>query len=79
MQRGTEANAAEAGRAHGSGWPSWRRILRGSSRAWRRVLGAPDYATYLEHCRRAGHAPQLDERAYVNAWFASRGTPHRCC
>jgi uncharacterized short protein YbdD (DUF466 family) len=80
MRRVTEASPTPARLAHGRGRLSWWRLLRGLPRAWRRVLGAPDYASYLEHCRRAGHAPEVGERAYLDAWFAARGrSPHRCC
>lgn len=48
-------------------------------RALRQMLGFPDYAGYLEHCRRAGHAPRLTEREFVAAFFAARGRTPRCC
>lgn len=48
-------------------------------RILRRILGAPDYGAYLEHCRLAGHPPRLDERAYLNEFFASKGKGVRCC
>jgi uncharacterized short protein YbdD (DUF466 family) len=50
----------------------WRRVLR-------RIIGAPDYEAYLEHCRAAGHPPRLSEREYVNEFFASKGTGVCCC
>ena len=46
-------------------------VLRG-------IVGAPDYPAYLEHCRRAGHPPQLTEREYVTEFFQSSGRG-RCC
>jgi uncharacterized short protein YbdD (DUF466 family) len=48
-------------------------------RALRRIIGAPDYETYLEHCRRAGHPPHMTEREFVARWFESRGKGVRCC
>lgn len=51
---------------------NWRRVLR-------RILGAPDYDTYLEHCREAGHPPRLTEQQYVREFFESRGRGVRCC
>jgi uncharacterized short protein YbdD (DUF466 family) len=49
------------------------------ARVIRRIIGAPDYEAYLEHCRLAGHPPRLDERAYLNEFFASKGKGVRCC
>jgi uncharacterized short protein YbdD (DUF466 family) len=49
------------------------------ARVWRRVIGAPDYGAYLEHCRAAGHAPPLSERDYVAQFFDSKGKGVRCC
>ena len=57
--------AAEGDRA-------WRHVLR-------RILGAPDYEAYLEHCRVAGHAPTLGEREYVAQFFEAKGKGVRCC
>jgi uncharacterized short protein YbdD (DUF466 family) len=51
---------------------TWRRIVR-------RLLGAPDYEAYLEHCREAGHPPRLTERQYVQQFFESKGKGVRCC
>jgi uncharacterized short protein YbdD (DUF466 family) len=51
---------------------SWRRVLR-------RIVGAPDYEAYLEHCREAGHPPCLTEREYVQQFFESKGKGVRCC
>ena len=54
------------------GGRGWRRVLR-------RIIGAPDYESYLEHCREAGHPPRLTEREFVNEFFASKGKGVRCC
>ena len=48
-------------------------------RILRRVVGAPDYQAYLDHCRRAGHPPRLDEKAYVREFLDSQGARTRCC
>ncbi len=48
-------------------------------RVVRRIIGAPDYQAYLEHCRSAGHAPTLGEREYVAQFFESKGRGVRCC
>jgi len=45
----------------------------------RRIVGAPDYAAYLEHCRRARHPPRLTEKQFVEDFFASKGKSPRCC
>ncbi|HWH03647.1 MAG TPA: YbdD/YjiX family protein [Gemmatimonadales bacterium] len=45
----------------------------------RRIVGAPDYQAYLDHCRRAGHPPYLDEKAYVREFFDQKGGRTRCC
>jgi uncharacterized short protein YbdD (DUF466 family) len=58
---------AERGRVRG-----WRHVLR-------RVLGAPDYEAYLEHCREVGHPPRLTEKQYVREFFESKGKGVRCC
>jgi uncharacterized short protein YbdD (DUF466 family) len=58
---------ADRGRARG-----WRHVLR-------RVLGAPDYEAYLDHCREAGHPPRLTEQQYVREFFESKGKGVRCC
>lgn len=52
---------------------------RGLFRVLRRIIGAPDYQAYLEHCRDAGHPPRLSEREFVNEFFASKGKGVRCC
>ena len=51
----------------------------GFARVLRRIIGAPDYQAYLEHCRAAGHAPTLGEREYVAQFFESKGKGVRCC
>jgi len=55
-----------------------RRVIERLLRVLRRVAGAPDYQGYLEHCRRAGHPPRLDERSYVREFFETK-RPSRCC
>ena len=52
----------------------WNRLVR----ALRRIIGAPDYEVYLDHCRAAGH-PALSEREYVKEYFDRRGRQPRCC
>ncbi len=49
------------------------------ARALRRILGMPDYAAYLEHCRRAGHPALLTEREFTDEFFERRGRAVRCC
>ncbi len=49
------------------------------ARVLRRILGAPDYAAYLEHCHAAGHEPRLTEREYVREFFEHKGKAPRCC
>jgi uncharacterized short protein YbdD (DUF466 family) len=44
-----------------------------------RIIGAPDYEAYLEHCRTAGHPPRMTEREFVAAFFESNGKGVRCC
>lgn len=56
-----------------------RRARRALRTIIRRVIGAPDYEAYLEHCRTAGHPPQLDEREYVKQFFENKGKAPRCC
>jgi uncharacterized short protein YbdD (DUF466 family) len=56
-----------------------RRERGGVRRAVRRIIGAPDYEAYLEHCRQAGHPPRLTEREFVALWFESKGKGIRCC
>ena len=55
--------------------PFPKRIARGV----RRIVGAPDYEFYLEHCRLAGHPPRLSEREYVREFFEAKGKGVRCC
>ena len=47
--------------------------------AVRRILGMPDYAAYLEHCRRAGHPALLTEREFTDEFFERKGRTVRCC
>ena len=49
------------------------------ARVLRRIVGAPDYTAYLEHCQAAGHAPRLTEREYVREFFENKGKAPRCC
>jgi len=49
------------------------------ARVLRRIIGAPDYEAYLEHCRHAGHAPRLTEEQYLKEFFESKGKGVRCC
>jgi len=56
-----------------------RSVVQRFLRIVRRVIGAPDYEAYLEHCRAAGHPPRLTEREYVKEFFDSKGTGSRCC
>jgi uncharacterized short protein YbdD (DUF466 family) len=63
-----------AGRQGGTS-PVVQRLLR----IVRRIIGAPDYQAYLEHCRAAGHPPRLTEREYVDQFFESKGKGVRCC
>jgi len=70
MRRETEGGRA-VGRSGGP-WSRFARILR-------RIVGAPDYQLYLEHCQLAGHAPRLSEREYVAEFFEAKGKGVRCC
>ena len=70
MRRETEGGQA-AGRSGGR----WSRFFG----ALRRMVGAPDYEAYLEHCRAAGHPPLLSEREYVAEFFEAKGKGVRCC
>lgn len=60
-----------------------RQRAAGGGRGWlqvlRKVIGAPDYQTYLEHCEDAGHPPRLTEAQYVKEFFESKGKGVRCC
>ncbi len=49
------------------------------ARVLRRIIGAPDYGAYLEHCRTAGHPAPLSEREYVARYFDEKGRATRCC
>ncbi len=49
------------------------------ARVVRRIIGAPDYAAYLEHCETAGHPPPVSEREYVAEFFEAKGKGVRCC
>ena len=48
-------------------------------RVVRRLIGAPDYRAYLEHCQRAGHPALLAEREYVQEFFEEKGKGVSCC
>jgi uncharacterized short protein YbdD (DUF466 family) len=48
------------------------------ARVVRRIVGAPDYDVYLEHCRRAGHEVRLTERQFIQEFFETRKSV-RCC
>jgi uncharacterized short protein YbdD (DUF466 family) len=49
------------------------------ARVVRRIIGAPDYRAYLEHCMVAGHEPRLSEREYVAQFFEAKAKGVRCC
>jgi len=70
MRRGTERETGDGRRET---------LLRRASRVARKILGAPDYQAYLEHCRAAGHGPALSEREYVAQFFEAKGKGVRCC
>ncbi|HKV69843.1 MAG TPA: CstA-like transporter-associated (seleno)protein [Gemmatimonadales bacterium] len=55
------------------------RVIERLLQALRRIVGAPDYEAYLDHCRRAGHPPLLDEQAYIREFFDRKGARTRCC
>jgi uncharacterized short protein YbdD (DUF466 family) len=72
-------------RANAPWWQvaSAQRALRRILRAVREVVGAPDYASYLEH-HAAGHPDRapLSPRAYYAefvSWRFGSGGPTRCC
>ena len=48
------------------------------ARVVRRIIGAPDYEAYLEHCQEAGHPPRLTEREFVKEFLDTQGRV-RCC
>ena len=70
MRQGTEGG--QAVRRSGGQWSRIAWVLR-------RIIGAPDYAAYLEHCRQAGHKPRLDEKQYLKEFFEAKGKTARCC
>lgn len=73
MRRGTER---EKGNGKGeTALPFSTRLAR----ALRRIIGAPDYGAYPDHCRAAGHEPNLREREYVAQFFEAKGNGVRCC
>jgi uncharacterized short protein YbdD (DUF466 family) len=74
MRRETERR--DGGRSKGEGAPP---LPTRIARTWRRIIGAPDYGAYLEHCRAAGHEPRWSEREYVAEFFESKGKGVRCC
>ncbi|HZH39766.1 MAG TPA: CstA-like transporter-associated (seleno)protein [Gemmatimonadales bacterium] len=55
------------------------RVIERLLQALRRIVGAPDYEAYLDHCRRAGHPPLMDEQTYVREFFDRKGGRTRCC
>jgi uncharacterized short protein YbdD (DUF466 family) len=63
------------GQAVGLSGGQWSRIAG----ALRRIVGAPDYAAYLEHCRNAGHPALVTEREYVEEFFERKSRTPRCC
>jgi uncharacterized short protein YbdD (DUF466 family) len=65
----------EGGQAVGRSGGRWSRIAT----VLRRIIGAPDYAAYLTHCRSAGHAVDLTEREYVQEFYEAKGKTVRCC
>jgi|GEM_PF-1942003 uncharacterized short protein YbdD (DUF466 family) len=72
MRRETES---EKGKGKGEGVLPVRVRL---GRIWRRIVGAPDYQAYLDHCRAAGHEPRLSEREYLAQVLDAKGRD-RCC
>jgi uncharacterized short protein YbdD (DUF466 family) len=66
----------EGGRGKGEGALPFPTRL---ARVVRRIIGAPDYGAYLEHCEHAGHLPRLTEAQYVKEFFESKGRGVRCC
>jgi uncharacterized short protein YbdD (DUF466 family) len=62
---------------------SAQRVLRSLLRTVRQVVGAPDYARYLEHqaaCH-PGRAPLSPRDYYADfvTWRFGSGSPTRCC
>src|SRR3989442_12615453 len=43
------------------------------ARVLRRIIGAPAYGAYPEHCRTAGHPPRLTGGEYLKGFFAAKG------
>ncbi len=70
MRRETEREPGSGKRE--TWWRQARSVLR-------RVIGAPDYEAYLDHCRQAGHPPRFSEREYVKEFFETKGKGVRCC
>jgi uncharacterized short protein YbdD (DUF466 family) len=66
----------DAGRGKGEGAPP---LPTRIARVVRRIVGAPDYDVYLEHCRQAGHPPRMTEAEYVKEFFESMRKGVRCC
>jgi uncharacterized short protein YbdD (DUF466 family) len=60
-----------------------RRAVGGLLRAVRQVVGAPDYARYLEHhaARHPGREPLSPREYYADflTWRFGSGSPTRCC
>jgi uncharacterized short protein YbdD (DUF466 family) len=82
----SEQRAAVARRVNARWWAvgSARRVLGRLLRAVRQVVGAPDYARYLEHhaARHPDRAPLSPREYYADflIWrFGSGGSPTRCC
>lgn len=75
MQWETERREEGRGKGEGATLP----FPMALARAVRLIVGAPDYAAYIEHCQRAGHPPRLSEREYVSEFFEQKGRAARCC
>ncbi len=71
MRRVTNGREAGGGKREAA-LPRFPRVLR-------QILGAPDYAAYLEHCKRAGHRPVVSEGEFVSEFFERRSRIVRCC
>ena len=56
-----------------------RQMWRALPHVLKQIFGAPDYAAYLAHCRRAGHPPRLTEKQFVEEFFAAKDKRMRCC
>ena len=70
MRRETERETGNGTRETG---------FRRAAQAVRRIVGAPDYDAYLDHCARVGHPPRLTEKEYVAQFFEAKGKGVRCC